>query len=64
MLPKRTPKQIEIYHHFIRDHVSNCDIKVEFVPIDIQFANIFTKPLDKTRFEFIRNEIGVCNPFA
>ena len=56
-------KHIEIRHHFIRDHVNNGNICVEFVPTENQFANILTKPLEKLRFEYIRNEIGLCNRF-
>ena len=56
-------KHIEIRHHFIRDHVNNGDINVEFVPTENQFADIFTKPLEKIKFEFIRNDLGICNPF-
>ena len=56
-------KHIEIRHHFIRDHVNNGDIYVEYVPTENQFADIFTKPLEKVKFEFIRNELGICNPF-
>ena len=56
-------KHIEIRHHFVRDHFSNGNIIVEFVPSDMQLADIFTKPLEKVNFEFIRNEIGICNPF-
>ena len=56
-------KHIEIRHHFIRDHVNNGHIYVEYVPTENQFADIFTKPLEKVKFEFIRNELGICNPF-
>lgn len=53
---------IEIRHHFIKDHVAH-GIYIEFVSIENQFVDIFTKPLDKSRFEFLRNEIGMFNPF-
>ena len=56
-------KHIEIRHHFIRDHVQNGNINIEFVSTENQYADIFTKPLDKMRFEFLRNEIGMCFPF-
>ena len=56
-------KHIEIRHHFIRDHVQNGNINIEFVSTENQYADIFTKPLDKIRFEFLRNEIGMCFPF-
>ncbi|RCU36414.1 hypothetical protein DVA76_18100, partial [Acinetobacter baumannii] len=49
ILHSRT-KHIEIRHHFIRDHVAKGDIKLEFVNTQNQLADIFTKPLDETRF--------------
>ena len=56
-------KHIEIRHHFIRDHVENEDIILEYVPTENQLADIFTKPLSTERFEFIRGELGLCDPF-
>ena len=56
-------KHIEIRHHFIRDHVENEDIILEYVPTENQLADIFTKPLNSKRFEFIRGELGLCDPF-
>ena len=56
-------KYIEIRYHFIRDHVQNEDITLEFVPIENQLADIFTKPLNLERFEFIQGELGLCDPF-
>ena len=52
---------IEIRHHFLRGHISNgtCDIK--FIGIDLQLADLFTKPLSKDRFNFQLNELGIIN---
>jgi hypothetical protein len=40
-------KHIDIRHHFLRDHVAKGDI--------------FTKPLDKTRFCMLRNELNILD---
>jgi hypothetical protein len=39
-------KHIDIRHHFIRDHQTKWDMKIESVSTEDQRANIFTKPLD------------------
>jgi len=54
-------KHIEIRHHFLRDHVLKGDYCIEFVNSEHQLANIFTKPLAKDRFFFIRNELGILD---
>jgi len=54
-------KHIEIRHHFIRDHVSNGDCEVKFIETKLQLADIFTKPLPKERFFFLRNELGILD---
>ena len=40
-------KNIEIRHHFIRDHVQKNDVVIKFVDTLHQLVDIFTKPLDK-----------------
>ena len=44
------------YHHF-RQFVSNGTVKIH--PIDTleQTADIFTKPLDRTKFEYLRRKL-------
>ncbi|XP_068466248.1 uncharacterized protein [Phaseolus vulgaris] len=54
-------KHIEIRHHFIRDHVNNGNCEVKFVETILQLADIFTKPLPKERFFFLRNELGILD---
>ena len=54
-------KHIEIRHHFIKDHVSNGDCVVKFEETKLQLANIFTKPLQKERFFFLTNELGILD---
>ena len=54
-------KHIEIRHHFIRELVEDGTLTLEFIHIDDQKADLFTKPLDSKRFEFLRQNIGVIS---
>jgi hypothetical protein len=40
-------KQIDIRHHFLRDHAIKGDIVISHVGINDRLADIFTKPLDE-----------------
>jgi hypothetical protein len=58
-------KHIDIRHHFLRDHEAKEDIELCHVNIENQLADIFTKPLDETRFCFLRSELNpwqTCQP--
>ncbi|KAJ9539154.1 hypothetical protein OSB04_031887 [Centaurea solstitialis] len=55
-------KYIEVRYHFIRDHVMNGDIELHFVLTEYQLADLFTKPLDVTRFNMLISELGMLNP--
>ena len=57
-------KHIEIRYHFIQDHVQKGDVELEFVNIEKQLADIFTKPLSEDRFCMIRRELGMSNPMG
>ncbi|KAI3735214.1 hypothetical protein L6452_14704 [Arctium lappa] len=54
-------KHIKIIYHFIRDHVMNGDIELHFIPTDYQLTDLFTKPLDEIRFNFLISELGMLN---
>jgi hypothetical protein len=54
-------KHIDIRHHFLRDHVTKGDIILEGVRSEDQLADIFTKPLDKTRCCMLRNELNILD---
>jgi hypothetical protein len=54
-------KHIDIHHHFLRDHVAKGGIILEGVRLEDQLADIFTKPLDKTRFCMLRNELNILD---
>ena len=47
-------KHIKIRHHFIREFVEDGTVTLEFIHINDQNADLFTKPLDSKRFEFHR----------
>ena len=52
-------KHIEIRYHFISDLVERKIVCLEYIPTECQNANIFTKPLDRSKFETLRQVIGV-----
>ncbi|GKA35236.1 retrovirus-related pol polyprotein from transposon TNT 1-94 [Tanacetum coccineum] len=60
VLQSRT-KHINIRYHFIRDHILKGDIKLHFVPTELQLADIFTKPLAEPSFTRLVAELGILN---
>ena len=54
-------KHIDIRHHFLRDHEAKEDIAICHVRTDKQLADIFTKPLDESRFCAMRNELNILD---
>jgi hypothetical protein len=54
-------KHIDIRHHFLRDHKTKGDIEIRHVSIEKQLANIFTKPLDESRFCVLRSELNILD---
>ena len=54
-------KNIDIKHHFIRDHVQKRDIELGFINTEDQIADIFTKPLAKDHFCYIKNLLNITN---
>ena len=57
-------KHIEVWHHFIRDHVEKGHISLSFISTENQLADIFTKPLTHDRFAYIRMELDMLNDVA
>jgi hypothetical protein len=47
-------KHIPIKYHFLRARVTNHIVQVHYIPTIEQIADIFTKPLAKTPFEYLR----------
>ena len=54
-------KHIDVRYHFIKDHVEKGTIELYFVKTELQLADLFTKPLDVTRFNFLISQIGMLN---
>ena len=52
-------KHIEIRYHFIRDLVERKIMALEYISTERQNVDIFTKPLDRSNFETLRQVIGV-----
>lgn len=52
-------KQINIKHHFVRDHAQKGNIEFKFTEIKVQMAYILTKPLIEDMFKFIKSLINV-----
>jgi hypothetical protein len=55
-------RHIERRHHFLRDHIEKGDIEMRYIDTEIQLTNIFTKPLDSSRFADLRGEGNWCLP--
>ncbi|GJV99802.1 hypothetical protein Tco_1555054 [Tanacetum coccineum] len=54
-------KHIEIRHHFIRDSYEKRLIQVIKIHTDHNVADLLTKALDVSRFQFLTASIGMLN---
>ena len=54
-------KHIPIKFHYLREHATNKNIKLEYIPTKEQVVDIFTKPLNKEAFEQLRQKLGVIS---
>ena len=52
-------KHIKIKCHYIKDIVQRGAVKLQYVAIDEQIANVLTKPLARVKFEYFREKLGV-----
>jgi hypothetical protein len=51
----------QIKYHFLQEQVAEKNIRVEYVGTKEQVADIFTKPLPREAFEYLRQRLGVIS---
>jgi FtsZ-binding cell division protein ZapB len=56
-------KHIPLKYHFLKDQVANKVVQLQYIPSTEQIADLFTKPLPKAQFEYLRQKMGVL-PFS
>jgi hypothetical protein len=52
-------KHMPIKYHFLREQVTNTIVSLHYIPSKDHIANIFTKPLEKYHFEYLRQKLGM-----
>ena len=55
-------KHIEIKEHFCREKQASGEVKFEYIPTDLQTADILTKALPAPKFRELRRELGLEGP--
>ena len=52
-------KNIAIKYHFLRELVQDREVRLEYVNTKEKIVDIFTKPLPKDAFLYLRGKLGV-----
>ena len=52
-------KHIEIKYHYIRDMVQKGVVKLQYVAMEEQIADVLMNPLARMKFEYFRERLGV-----
>jgi hypothetical protein len=50
-------RHVERRHHFLRDHVEKGDNEMRYIDTERQLTDIFTKPLNSSRFADLRGKL-------
>ena len=53
-------KHIEMRYHFIREIVQRGALKLQYIRMDEQIADILTKPLSASKFVYFRDKLGMA----
>ena len=56
-------KHISIKYHYVRELIKDKQVKMEYIHTKEQIVDIFTKPLPKDDYEYLRGKLGV-NPLT
>jgi hypothetical protein len=57
-------KHIEIDHHFIKEKIDCGTLCLPFIPSNQQTADILTKSLGRTTFEYLISKLGMLDIYA
>ena len=52
-------KHIEIKFHYTKDMVQRGEVKLQYMETDEQIVGVLTKTLDRVKFEYFREILGV-----
>jgi hypothetical protein len=55
-------KHIDIRYHFLKDNIQKGHIELHFINTEDQIADVFTKALDETKFQYFLGRLGMLNP--
>ena len=54
-------KHIKIKYHYIRDMVQRGAVKLQYVAMEKQIADVLTKPLARLKFKYFKEKLGVLH---
>ena len=52
-------KHIAIKYHYVKECVEDKQVKMEYIHTKEKIVDIFTKPLPKDAYEYLRGKLGV-----
>ena len=55
-------KHVEIDFHFVHDRVADKTIQIRFIPSKEQLADVLTKPIVATHFQYFITKLNVASP--
>ena len=55
-------KYIELWYHFIKEHILKGNSELIFVPTHEEIDDVFTKELDSTKLNGFLEMLGMMNP--
>ena len=54
-------KHVEVDYHFVRERVLRRDLQIRYIATSDQLADIFTKSLSSSHFQFLHSKTMVSN---